>query len=262
MPTGDLKIAEAFNSMLRTDYIAINDINKLFKLRDYYVDHMNYLQQILAENDQLIIGRRGTGKTTLLYRALIECVQSWSSGSQTLAKPRSLGVYVDLNKCRSLHDSEAADYADFEHAVVVEMIEAIRDQLTQFWPLLGKRLSLFHRVFHAAESKKTREVRALLAEIAELLKSGIARWEDKTGTVTKREVRSTKLTRKADLGTVLSVKNVEVQAKQGDHSEREVGVETETSHEVRYRLTLADILRLLRELMQVAGIPVMYILVE
>ena len=59
------KISEAFSSMLRTDYIALSDIEKLKLLSLYYVDNFGFLDQILSENDQLIVGRRGTGKTTL-----------------------------------------------------------------------------------------------------------------------------------------------------------------------------------------------------
>jgi hypothetical protein len=71
----DQHVEDAFNSMLRADYIPLRDIAKLNLLADYYVDYYGFLSQILSENDQLIVGRRGTGKTTLLYRALVECMR-------------------------------------------------------------------------------------------------------------------------------------------------------------------------------------------
>ena len=71
------RVTEAFLSMLRTDYISLNDTDKLGLLAKYYVDYFSYLPQILSDIDQLIVGRRGTGKTTLLYRALVECMLSW-----------------------------------------------------------------------------------------------------------------------------------------------------------------------------------------
>jgi predicted AAA+ superfamily ATPase len=71
------QINDAFNSMLRTDYVPLKDTAKLNLLAEYYVDYYNFLNQILSENDQLIVGRRGTGKTTLLYRALVDCMRSW-----------------------------------------------------------------------------------------------------------------------------------------------------------------------------------------
>src|SRR5438045_55410 len=61
----DQRVEDAFNSMLRADYIPLKDIGKLNLLAEYYVDYYGFLSQILSENDQLIVGRRGTGKTTL-----------------------------------------------------------------------------------------------------------------------------------------------------------------------------------------------------
>jgi hypothetical protein len=129
----ELKVAEAFNSMLRTDYISLTDIDKLNLLARYYVDYFGYLPQVLQESDQLLVGRRGTGKTTLLYRALVECMSSWDSrAGAEYAKARTLGIYVDLSKCHSLESTIAEDYTDFEHAFVTELCGCIRDQLCRF----------------------------------------------------------------------------------------------------------------------------------
>src|SRR5437763_701124 len=92
------KISEAFSSMLRADYIALSDIEKLKLLSIYYVDTLGFLDQILSENDQLIVGRRGTGKTTLLYRAFVECMDSWDRSTDNASR-RKLGIYIDLSKC-------------------------------------------------------------------------------------------------------------------------------------------------------------------
>ena len=92
-------VEDAFNSMLRTDYVPLKDIEKLNRLAEYYVDYYGFLNHILSENDQLIVGRRGTGKTTILYRALVECMRSWNPAIKSAAKPRTLAIYVDLNKC-------------------------------------------------------------------------------------------------------------------------------------------------------------------
>jgi hypothetical protein len=58
---------------------------------------------------------RQLATTTLLYRALVECMRSWDPDTQIKAKPRTLAIYLDLNKCQSVGDSESADYEDFEH---------------------------------------------------------------------------------------------------------------------------------------------------
>ena len=65
-------VDDALNSMVRTDYIPIGETTQLQRLRKYYVDYFGHLRQVLAPQDHIIVGRRGTGKTTLLYRALIE----------------------------------------------------------------------------------------------------------------------------------------------------------------------------------------------
>src|SRR5215216_4674091 len=98
---GAQDLEDAFDSMLRTDYIPLRDTEKLNRLADYYVDYMDYVSQIFGPVDQLIVGRRGTGKTTLLYRSLVECMRSWGQ-LDTAARPRTLGVYLDLEKCQSL----------------------------------------------------------------------------------------------------------------------------------------------------------------
>ena len=82
-------IAEAFNSMLRTDYISLNDMDKLSLLSGYYVDYFGLVPEVLSDTDQLIVGRRGTGKTTLLYRALVGCMESWSSDRATHFAPKA-----------------------------------------------------------------------------------------------------------------------------------------------------------------------------
>ena len=62
------KLRTAFQSILRADYISINDINQLTALESYYVDYFNNVPKVLQDQDSFISGRRGTGKTTLLMR--------------------------------------------------------------------------------------------------------------------------------------------------------------------------------------------------
>ncbi|HTV56454.1 MAG TPA: hypothetical protein VMI06_16235 [Terriglobia bacterium] len=151
------RVAEAFNSMLRTDYISLDDVEKLKLFAHYYVDYFGYLPQILAESDQLIVGRRGTGKTTLLYRAFVECMRSWQpSGSTTYTKPRTLGIYIDLSKCASLDPSQDGTIADFEHVFVTELCECVTQQLKRYWPSVAEQGTLLDRIFHAAEQKQAK----------------------------------------------------------------------------------------------------------
>lgn len=58
------KVMDAFSSMKTTDSISLEDLNKLRKLENYYIDPFNYVSNIMQEEDNFIIGRRGTGKST------------------------------------------------------------------------------------------------------------------------------------------------------------------------------------------------------
>lgn len=150
-------IDDAFNSMLRTDYIPLRDTLKLQRLSRYYVDYFGYLRQIVGETDQLIVGRRGTGKTTLLYRALIECIHSWSQNGESRAKKRTLAIYLDLSKCQTLSDTNSNEFSEFEHVFVSELVDNIREELIRNWPDLGKEPGLFKKIFSRDETRRNSE---------------------------------------------------------------------------------------------------------
>lgn len=143
MAINKLRMEDALNSMLRTDYIPLGDTQKLGLLKQYYVDYLGYLDQLLSESDQLVVGRRGTGETTLFYRALVECMHSWAKNGNCSAKPRTLGIYLDLSKCQLLSEGQSANYDDFEHIFISELCDTISEELTRSWPELRKQSNLF-----------------------------------------------------------------------------------------------------------------------
>lgn len=161
--------------MLRTDYIPLKDTEKLARLREYYVDYMGYIPQILGQVDQLIVGRRGTGKTTLLYRALVECMRSWIQDKECFAKSRTLGIYMDLNKCQYLLEASSDEFQEFEHVFITELCEVIREELNRSWPALGSDPGFFSRLFKSAEARKVSDVRKLISDLAKILSTGIPR---------------------------------------------------------------------------------------
>jgi hypothetical protein len=183
------KLDDAFNSMLRTDYIALKDTPKLALLTQYYVDYFGYLRQVVSESDQLIVGRRGTGKTTLLYRGLIECMRSWTS-EQSLAKTRTLGIYLDLSKSQALFNTTAG-VIDFEYLFVSEVCEAIRSEITRSWPELEKDPSFFTRLFDSAEKKQAAVVKEHLNTLANVLRSGVPRLIERSGGVETKSFNQT-----------------------------------------------------------------------
>lgn len=256
----DQKVAEAFNSMLRTDYISLNDIDKLNLLSNYYVDYFGYLNQILAESDQLIVGRRGTGKTTLLYRAFVECMRSWGiSYPRNIIKPRTLGIYIDLSKCHSLESIDNFDR--FEHMFVTELCESINEQLYRFWPSLSQQPNLLMRIFKAADREKIQDVQDELDKFARLLQKGIPRLiipkEQAIEEATKRKSKQ-----KIGIGSQLSPALPEIAAEFSQDNETEIALKSTSRSETKYRLAVIDVLRILQSLRQKANISAIYVFVD
>ncbi|UJL28863.1 hypothetical protein HZU38_29450 [Mycolicibacterium vanbaalenii] len=254
-------IEDAFNSMLRTDYIPLADTEKLSLLADYYVDYMGYMKDIVGPTDQLIVGRRGTGKTTLLYRALVECMRSWGP-SEASARARTLGVYLDLEKCQSLSSTATSDYETFEFAFVAELCDAIKEELLRSWPALAKEPTLIDRIFRNGETKKAVAVNTELARLASVLTSGLPRFVDRSGPVEKRsEVRQSH-TDKADISASLGVSEAKLTGSIGADDSLTTASEVKQTENVHYRLTVADILRVIGDLRTAAGIPYFLIFID
>lgn len=257
-------IAEAFNSMLRTDYISLNDAEKLSLLSRYYVDYFGLLPEVLSDTDQLIVGRRGTGKTTLLYRALVGCMESWGkTRSQGVApKPRTLGIYVDLSKCQYLDDVSDGDFTAFEHAFVSEVCDAIGEQLARFWPALGDEPGYFARLFHAAESNQIAEVRSVLERIGQLLREGVPRMIDRSAPVQSKETASLSRSRAGEVVGTAGPSNASATAKINDGMQDTQSSERNYSIRTSYRLTVSDVLRILGDLRAKAEISATYLFVD
>lgn len=254
-------VDDAFNSMLRADYIPLKDTAKLSLLAQYYVDYYGFLNQILSENDQLIVGRRGTGKTTLLYRALVECMRSWDSTKASIAKPRTLAIYIDLNKCQALTDGNSDDFAEFEHIFVSELCDSLTEEIRRSWPAIDDQPGFFGRLFKSAEVRNVQDVRGLLSQLANVLQSGLPRVIDPSGTVEQKEKSKSKTANETS-GTAKFAEVVSgtFTSKFKDEDLREQ--EDKSSFSVSYRLTIADILRVLGDLRERAGISAIFILVD
>jgi len=125
------EVRDAFQSILRADYISISELNALRQLDDYYVDFLKVLPQVLNNNDSYITGRRGTGKTTLLMRAYYECLKTISpivkSKSDILGSKRILPIYIDLSKCKEIFDD--SDTQTLERTFVLRLVEELKTQL-------------------------------------------------------------------------------------------------------------------------------------
>lgn len=212
----------------------------------------------MAENDQLIVGRRGTGKTTILYRGLIECMRSWNG--EGAAKPKTLGIYLDLSKCQTL--ATAGDASDFEHMFVTEMCDSLRNELQRSWPALEGKAGLFNRIFESAEKKQARQVNELLSALADTLKSGLPRFVTPAGPTDLKSVGRSKNTIGFDTKFSASARDLGIGTGLSLKDEISSEMEERTSLTTQYRLTIADILSIIGRLRELAGLSSVMLFVD
>jgi len=126
------KLREAFDSILRADYITLDQINELEKLEHYFIDYFGILQGLLQKQDNFISGRRGTGKTTNLLRGYYECLKTISpklkSKPSIFNDSKVLPIYIDLSTCNDLFDTEN-DLNLIEVHFIRQIIESLKRQL-------------------------------------------------------------------------------------------------------------------------------------
>lgn len=125
------KLRIAFQSILRADYISIDDIYQLVQLDDYYVDYFNNVPKVLQDQDSYISGRRGTGKTALLMRCYYECLKTVSTKiskkSLIFKDKKVLPLYIDLSQCKDIFEKK--DEKNIEHNFIKYLIKELKEQL-------------------------------------------------------------------------------------------------------------------------------------
>lgn len=124
------KLRDTFDSLLKTEYINQKDIKELNK---FYIDKFQYLLNTLGKKNNFIVGRRGTGKTTLLYRAYLECMLSFSKKYESgylSDKHNNLGIYIDLNKISTFKNDTDVN---FERDFLLDLVREFRKQVDIFW---------------------------------------------------------------------------------------------------------------------------------
>ena len=126
-------ISTAFNSILRADYISLDNIQELSLLEDYFIDYFGILNGLLQKQDNFISGRRGTGKTTNLLRGYYECLKSISpelkETKSLLGSKKILPIFIDLSTCIDIFDS-TNDLQLIETHFIRQIIDSLKKQLT------------------------------------------------------------------------------------------------------------------------------------
>jgi hypothetical protein len=126
------KLRSAFDSILRADYITLDNLNELGDLEEYYIDFFGILQSILQKQDSFVSGRRGTGKTTNLLRGYYECLKSIApklkDKERLITQEKVLPIYIDLSTCNDLFDSNN-DLNLIEIHFIRQIIDSLKKQL-------------------------------------------------------------------------------------------------------------------------------------
>jgi hypothetical protein len=212
MTTKELQqIRNAFDSILRADYITLDQIHELENLEDYFVDYFGIMQSLLQKQDNFVAGRRGTGKTTNLLRAYYECLKTISpklkDKDSIFGKEKVLPIYVDLSTCNDLFDSED-NLQLIEVHFIRQIIESLKRQLELMFD--DKFLLLFKKENPALED---------LEFIEKVLVEGIALRNQTTTTISTKSKES----EGAEISSKLSLKDAELGSMLSASSEKEIG---------------------------------------
>lgn len=238
-------VAIAFNSILRSDYISLDDINQLELLDKYYVDYFNNISCLLQKQDNYLCGRRGTGKTTLLYRSYLECLKTISpkiaNKKSIFGEQKILPIFIDLSKCSDMFGND--DPNIIERHFVREIISNLRSQLDNIFD--EKHLLIFKKENPALDDLEY--IETLLTEGKVI---GYSQ-ENKNVTLTKNSDSTSS-------GLSLSGKGLKVSL-ETDQSEK-----TETSIESTSKrgLNVNEFLNKINIIRQKAGIDSIYIFID
>lgn len=176
------KIRNAFESILRTDYISIDNIEQMKKLDKYYIDFYNNIGGLLQKQDNFISGRRGTGKTALLYRGYYECLKTISpklkENSPFFDDDKILPIFINLTTCNELFDPDNNEKL-LEIHFIRQIIENLKRQLD----------SIFDAQFLVVFKKENLALRDL-DYIGELLIKGLPIKHSSLNPVENKEVSS------------------------------------------------------------------------
>lgn len=239
-------LRNAFDSILRADYITLDNINELGDLEEYFIDFFGILQSLLQKQDNFISGRRGTGKTTNLLRGYYECLKSISpklKNKNSLVEGNIiLPIYIDLSTCNDLFDSN-----DSLNLIEIHFIRQIIDALK-------KQLELMFDDKFLAVFKKENPALDDLEYIERVLVEGIT-----ISTGRKIDVTSAKKkTASSELSVELSATNAKVGGKENDTATTE---KTQTVTQLK-GLNVQEFLNKISDIKKKAGIDSIYVFID
>lgn len=247
MTTKELQqIRNAFDSILRADYITLDQIHELENLEDYFVDFFGIMQSLLQKQDNFISGRRGTGKTTNLLRAYYECLKTISpklkDKESIFGKEKILPIYVDLSTCNDLFDSED-NLQLIEIHFIRQIIESLKRQLALMFD--DKFLLVFKKENPALDD---------LEFIEKVLIEGVALRNQSTTAISTK----VKDSEQVELNSKLSLTDVELGGRIAANSEKETG---QTFTQLR-GINVQDFLNKINDIKKKAKIDNLFVFID
>jgi hypothetical protein len=126
-----------------------------------------FLEMIMVKRNQVIFGRRGTGKTHLLRRA-------YDGYNTEYDRYRTVPIFLNGSSLRQSASSTMADPEIEALSLYVEILGRMTEQLHQF---ITKRLDLgvWDRLVGGEQSAKARRAKQLVTELATMIQAGEVR---------------------------------------------------------------------------------------
>jgi hypothetical protein len=239
-------LRNAFNSILRADYITLDQITELDNLESYFVDYFGILHSTLQKQDNFISGRRGTGKTTNLLRSYYECLKTISpklkDKTSIFTKENILPIYIDLSTCNDLFDSED-DLQLIEVHFIRQIIESLKKQLALMFD--DKFLLVFKKENPALED---------LEYIEKVLVEGIALRNSQNISISNKNVQS----ESSSIGIAASLTELGAKGNIDSKIEKE---ESQTIKQLR-GINVQDFLNKINEIKRKANLDNIFIFVD
>lgn len=240
------KLRCAFDSILRADYITLDNLNELGDLEEYFIDFFGILQSLLQRQDNFISGRRGTGKTTNLLRGYYECLKSIApklkDKDRLIHDGKVLPIYIDLSTCNDLFDSKN-DLNLIEIHFIRQIISSLKKQLNL----------MFEEKFLAVFSQKNPALDDL-DYIEKVLVEGITLSTSKQVNLTSNR----KISENSEISAEMSVSNLKAMGKQSDSYEL---AQSKTVEQIK-GLNVQEFLNKISDIKRKAEIDAIYVFVD
>jgi len=240
------KLRSAFDSILRADYITLDNLNELGDLEEHFIDYFGMLQSLLQKQDNFVSGRRGTGKTTNLLRGYYECLKSIApklKGKERLiTQDKVLPIYIDLSTCNDLFDSNN-DLNLIEIHFIRQIIDSLKKQLNL----------MFEEKFLAVFSKENPALDDL-DFIEKVLVEGITLSTSKQVSLTSAR----KTAEQSEVSGEISNTSAKVS---GKHNETYELAQSKTVEQIK-GLNVQEFLNKISDIKKKAGIDYIYVFVD